>query len=237
VEARISEFSATIYRQAPLASAITVAGGGSGVGFAAAARHSRRVRRLRWAFPALVVLGIAGYLVAARTPASGVAIDFGNIVFDRGGMVIAEPKMTGYQIGGQTYELQAERALQRVDDLRLLQLEGVRARYAMIDGQTAVFTSPSGEYNAASSLLTLYGGVQLQFDNGVEGTMEVVIVDITTGTIASDRPFHLTAGNMALAGGILELTPDGLLADGGVQTILAPDGTLTQMPRTGGGAE
>jgi hypothetical protein len=86
-------------------------------------------------------------------------------------------------------------------------------------------------------MLTLYGGVQLQFGNGVEGTMEALTVDITAGTIASDRPFRLTAGNMALAGGVLELTPDGLLADGGVQTILAPDGTLTQMPRTRGGAE
>jgi lipopolysaccharide export system protein LptC len=233
----MSEFGAPIYRPAPLASAIDVAGGGAGIRFAAAARHSRRVRRLRWALPALVVLGIAGYFLAARAPASGIFLDFANVAFDRAGMVIAEPKMTGYQIGGQAYELQAERALQRVDDLRLLQLEVVQARYVMIDGETAVFTSPFGEYNAATTRLTLYGGVQLRFGNGVEGTMEALTVDITTGTIASDRPFHLTAGNMALAGGILELTPDGLLADGGVQTILAPDGTLTQMPRTRGRAE
>ena len=232
----MNEFRLPMQRQARQASAIDVADMASGGDFAGAVRHSRRVRLLRWGIPAIIAIGISGYVIATSVPRLGVSVDFDNTAFDDGGAVIAEPRMTAYQAGGQAYHLDAERAVQMGDNPDALMLEGVNARYAMLNGETAEFTAPIGHYDAVTSVLVLSGGVTMILGSGLEGQMEVLTVDVVAGTIASDQTFELTASNLALFGGILELTPDGLLADGGVQTILATDGTLAPLPQIGGGS-
>jgi lipopolysaccharide export system protein LptC len=229
----MGDYRPVIQRQPRAASAIEVAGFGTSGDFARAARHSKRVRWLRWAIPIVIAAGIGGYYLATDGT-SGVAVDFGNVAFDEGGTVIAEPRVTAYQTGGQAYQLDAERAVQQTGNPDLLRLEGVDARYAMLNGETAEFTAPFGIYDAATSILILSGGVTMVLGSGVEGVMEELTVDVEAGTIASDHTFELTAGNLELTGGILELTPEGLFANGGVQTILATDGTLAPMPRIGG---
>ena len=230
----MSAYHSPVQRQPRHASAIKVADMSMATGFAAAARHTRFVRLLRWAIPAVVAAGIAGYMLTSRAP-SGVTIDVGNAAFDEAGAVIAEPRLTAHQSEGEAYQLEARRAVQQGGNADQLRLEEVIARYATLGGGAAEFTAPVGEYNAATSLLSLSGGVTMMLGNGVEGRMEAATIDIGAGTIAADRSFELNAGNFILTGGALEMTPDGLTAGGGVQTILTPGG-LTPLPRLGEGA-
>lgn len=229
----MGDYRPVIQRQPRAASAIEVADFGVSGDFARAAKHSRRVRWLRWTIPLIIIAGIGAYYLATNG-SSGVAIDFGNAAFDEGGTVIAEPRVTAYQTGGQAYHLDAVRAVQQADNPDVLRLEDVDARYAMLNGETAEFSAPFGIYDASTSILILSGGVTMVLGSGVEGVMEELTVDVEAGTIASDHTFELTAGNLELTGGILELTPEGLFANGGVQTILATDGTLAPLPRIGG---
>jgi lipopolysaccharide export system protein LptC len=235
-QVRMNEYLSPVRRPARAATGIDVAHVATSADFARAARHTRRVRWLRWALPIAIAAGIGGYYFASKAPTGGVTIDYGAVTYGDGGTVIAQPRVTAYQAGGQTYELAAERAVQRADNTELMQLDNVTAHYEMLNGDTAEFTAPVGEYNSSTAVLVLSGGVTMKLGNGVEGTMQVLTVDVTTGTIASDDRFELTAGNLNLAGGVLRLTPEGLLAGGGVQTILATDTSRAPLPRIGGSA-
>ena len=202
--------------------------------FDGAERHSGRVRFLRWALPVVIVAGLAAYYLTSRLPSVNLPIDFDNIVVDDGGIIIERPRLTNYQAGGEAYEVAADRAIQTTDDPESLRLEGVTARYELPSGGIAEFAAPMGEYNTATSLLTLRGRVTMSIGEGVEIQLEAVTVDVPNGLIASDGPFQLQAGNLAMRGDHLALSQSSMRITGRVETMFATTGPSAVLPRIGG---
>ena len=224
---------APIRRQPRAPSAIEVADVDSGPDFEGADRHSARVRVLRWALPTIVVVGAVGYFLGSGAPSVDLPIDFENVVVDGAGVIIERPQLSGHQAGGEFYELIADRAIQRNDNPNYLLLEGVSAQYELPSGETAFFTAPFGEYDSATTLMLLSGGVTMSIGDGVDIRLESVSVDVPNALIFSDQPFELEAGNLLVRGNSLEFTETDMRIVGGVETVFAPDGATAALPRIG----
>ncbi|MCW5714982.1 MAG: LPS export ABC transporter periplasmic protein LptC [Bauldia sp.] len=195
-------------------------------GFPAAARHSRRVRFLRIALPAAVIVAVAAYVVVTRsgTPADVPEVNYDNIVFGGEATVIERPRLTGYQAGGEAYALEADRATQRNDDPDVLTLEGVRANFELPDGINAAFTAPAGDYDQRTGTMRLSGGLTMTLDNGIDATMETIVVDVANGTITTDRPFTLRADGVTIEGNTLDMTTERMTIGGGVHAVMTMGG-------------
>lgn len=216
-----------IRREGRSESRIEIATRGAEPDFAAARRNTGRVRVLRVLLPVLAVGAVVVFYVASQNGPSAVdgPMQFDAVTLDREAMVIERPRLTGYQVGGEAYELTAERAVQRMDNPDLLTLENVQATYELPGGVTAFFSAPAGEYNSVTSFMTLRGGLNMSLDTGVEARLEEITVDVPNGLILSNRPFELTTGNLSIQGNALEMTPDRLFISGGVHTVMTTDGT------------
>lgn len=200
--------------------------------FARARRHSQRVRILRLAVPMLIVAGVVIYFVSAGLPGADLPIDFDNVVVDGEGIVIEAPRLTRYTVGDQ-YELVAERAVQPAGNPDQLRLEGVVATYQFTTGESASFTAPFGEYNAATSVVALSGGVTMTMGNGVELIMETVLIDVPNNMIVSDQAFALDAGTLSVRGNELQLNGDAMRIAGGVETVFEIGGPMPRLPQIG----
>lgn len=208
---------------------------GASPDFRRADRHSRRVRLLRWVLPSIVVVGVAGYLLAASIPRIDLPIDFDAVVINDEGIIIERPELTQNQLNGQAYSVAADRAIQRNGAPNQLVLEGVEATYDLPSGTTARFSAPDGEFNSATTLMRLWGGVAMTMGDGVDLRLEEVTVDVPNSVITSLRPFELQAGNLFLSGNRLEISENDLTITGRVRTTIDANGTTAAMPRIGGG--
>ena len=215
-----------IRREARSSSRIEVADIGVGADFAAAARHSKRVRILRVALPAIAVLAVAGYFLATRLQSAidAIPIDFDDIEVTAEAVVIERPRLTGYQAGGEAYEVTAERAIHQNDNPDFLTLENVQAMIQLPGGATAWFAAPAGEYDTRASMMRLTGGLLMTIDTGIEATLDEITVDVANGVIRSARPFELEAANVTIRGNNLEMTPNSVRIGGRVETVFAMSG-------------
>lgn len=229
----MSQPRAPIRRPPRAPSAIEVANVDFGPDFESADRHSGRVRMLRWALPTIAVVGVVGYFLASGSPSVDLPIDFDNVVVDGAGVIIERPRLTGYQAGGEFYELVADRAIQRNDNPNYLLLEGVSAQYELPSGEIAFFAAPFGEYDSATTLMLLSGGATMSIGDGVNIRLESVSVDVPNTLIFSDQPFELEAGNLVVRGNGLEFTETDMRIIGGVETVFAPNGATVALPRIG----
>lgn len=215
---------APIRREARGDSRIEVAAASREPAFAAASRHSRRVRALRILVPAVAVGAVAVAFLAMRGGSeTDLPVDFAAVRVDPEAIVIEQPRLTGYQQGGEAYELTADRGFQRADNQDFLALENVAATYELPGGATAFFTAPIGGYNSTTSFMTLSGGLTMRLDTGLEARLEELTVDVPNGLIASNRPFELVNGALTVRGNTLEMREDGVRVTGGVTTILRMD--------------
>lgn len=219
---------APIRREARGNSRIEVAGTTRQPAFKAATRHTQRVRVLRILVPVLAVGAIAVFVIATR---SGETVEpttaFDDIALDPEAIVIELPRLTGFQEGGEAYELTAERALQRPDDPNLLALEGVEATFELPGGATAFFAAPRGAYNSVTTFMTLSGGITMRLDTGLEGRLEEMTVDVPNGLLSTHRPFELSTGDLTVRGNALDMNETTIRITGGVSTILRTDGGVT----------
>jgi len=226
----------TPVRRAPQAtSRITTADIGVGPDFKRTARHTRRVRLLRWLLPAIVVIGAGAYLLSVSIPDIDLPIEFDSVTIDGEGVVIERPQLADYQADGEPYTLSAARAIQRNDNPNQLILEEVVAEYVLDNGARAEFFAPAGEYNSSTTLMALSGGVEMSIGDSVTLSLETVTVDVPNGTISTDRPFRLAAGNLLLTGNDLMMTDSDLTIGGGVHTEIGADGVSVPLPMLGGG--
>ena len=226
------ETRTTIRREPRAGSRIEVADIGVAPDFDRAERHSRRVRLLRVALPLMIVAGALIYFFSAGLPGADLPIDFENVVVNGEGIVVEEPRLTRYTVG-EYYEIIAERAVQPAGEPDRLRLEGVEATYAFTTGEMARFTAPFGDYDQATSIVSLSGGVTMTIGEGVEIRMESVLIDVPNNRIVTDRPFELTAGTLSLRGNALQLNADTMRIAGGVETDFAAEGELPRLPRIG----
>lgn len=197
--------------------------------YAIAARHSRRVRMLRKAVPAVVagsmlVIILASifnpFRILAKLP-----LDMGNLTVSGTKITMDSPHLAGFTPDQRPYELWARTATQDVTKPTNVELKEMRAKVQMEDKSGMTLDAQTGLFDTKAQLLTLSQNIFLQSTTGYEARLSQAVVDIANGTVASDEPVAVKLLNGTLDAQRLRITENGALVrfDQGVTMILIPD--------------
>ena len=196
------------------------------VRFAAAKRHSRFVRVLRVAVPALVVLSLAAIIaVSVFNPfriLANLPLNFGNMVVSGTKITMETPHLTGFSPEGRPYELWAKTATQDLTKPDSVELAVLRAKVEQQDKSIITLDARKGLFDTKTQLLDLKEDIFLKASTGYEAQLTRALVDIAAGSVTSDEPVAVKLLSGTLDGQRLKITEHGDLVrfEGGVKMNL-----------------
>lgn len=189
-----------------------------------AERHSRRVRRLKVILPSVVgvILLVIGAMVVVSTYAPG--IDLGALRLGTEGIVMADPRLSGHDASGRSYEVTADRAVQSLANPKQITLDRIGARVELGDGSWAVFKAVRGVFDGEREHLTLSERITIDSSLGYKAKLDGAEVDLRGGVVTSDKPFELVSERGSIKAGRLEVHEDGrtIVFGGGIEMTLNP---------------
>jgi lipopolysaccharide export system protein LptC len=181
--------------------------------FRIAARHSRRVRKLRVAIPVTIVFILgATILVSWLDPLKVLVrlpIDSGKLVISGTKITMQAPKLSGYTRDQRWYEMNAKAAAQDVTKPDLVELDEVRAKIETADKTTIYLSSKDGIYNRKSSILNLNHNVIVKSSAGYEMHLDEAVVDTANGEVVSNKPVAVFSQDSTLNSDRLEIQKSG----------------------------
>jgi lipopolysaccharide export system protein LptC len=185
--------------------------------FAIAARHSRMVRVLRVAVPAVVGLAMAGVVAISifnpfRILMKKLPIDLDNLVVSGTKITMESPHMSGFSPDQRPYEVWAKTATQDLTDPDHVELKTLRAKVLMEDRTTTVtMDARTGLFDTKAQLLDLRKDIFLQSSTGYEARLSQALVDIGKGNVTSEEHVDVKLLNGTLTADKLRITEKGEL--------------------------
>ncbi len=160
--------------------------------FAAAARHSRMVRILRVAVPAVVGVAMASIIFVSvynpfREIIPKLPVEMDNLVVSGTKITMESPHIAGFSADGRPYEMWAKAAIQDVTDPDHVELKTIRAKVAQQDESTVTMDARTGFFDNKKQLLDLRQDIFLQSSTGYEAKLTQAFVDINKGNVSSDE--------------------------------------------------
>jgi lipopolysaccharide export system protein LptC len=199
--------------------------------FRAAERHSSRVRFLRYAIPAFVVLVLGSMAIAAFfNPFKMLArlpIDPSKINISGTRITMEAPRLAGFTRDARAYEVSASAASQDITKPDLLELKDIRAKVELQNNGTIEMKAANGLYNRKIDQLSLTESIVITSSAGYEGRLTQALVDVKKGSIVSDNPVEVKLLNGTLNANRLEVDDKGesVRFEGGVVMNLMLDGS------------
>jgi lipopolysaccharide export system protein LptC len=197
--------------------------------FRIAARHSSRVRLLRVAVPATVVLavlaaGLAAWFNPLRLKLPRVA---GTLGISGTRITMQLPRLSGFTRDSRAYQLTAQTADQDLTRPDAVELKGVAARVQMQDQSTVEMSAAAGLYNTKADTILLNTDVRLKSSSGYEARLTDALVDMHSGHVISQQPVEVKLLNGVLNAKGIEVIDSGNLIrfDGGVVMDMTLGGT------------
>ena len=184
--------------------------------FAIAARHSRMVRILRIAVPAVVGLAMAGVVAISifnpfRALMKQLPVDMDNLVVSGSKITMESPHMSGFTPDQRPYEVWAKTATQDLTDPDHVELKTVRAKVLQEDRSTVTMEARTGLFDTKANLLDLRKDIFLQSSTGYEARLSQALLDIGKGTVTSEEPVDVKLLNGTLTADRLRITEKGEL--------------------------
>jgi lipopolysaccharide export system protein LptC len=182
--------------------------------FAIAARHSRMVRVLRVAVPAVVGLSMAGLVAISifnpfRALMKQLPIDMDNLVVSGTKITMEAPHMSGFSPDQRPYEVWAKTATQDLTDPDRVELNAPRAKILMEDRSTVTMDARTGLFNTKANLLDLRKDIFLQSSTGYEARLSQALLDIGKGIVTSEEHVDVKLLNGTLSADRLRITEKG----------------------------
>ena len=190
--------------------------------FKIAARHSRRVRMLRIAVPAVVVVAMLVIISASIFNPfrilTKLPFEVGNLVVSGTKVTMESPRLAGFMPDQRPYELRAKTAIQDIKDPKFVELNELDSTLEMEDKTTVWLKSRKGLFDSKAQLLDLREDVFVKNSTGYEARMEQAFVDLGKGTVSSDTPVAVKLLNGTIDSQRLRITERGavLRFEGGV---------------------
>jgi len=184
--------------------------------FAIAARHSRLVRILRIAVPAVVGLAMAGVVAISifnpfRALMKQLPVDMDNLVVSGSKITMEAPHMSGFTPDQRPYEVWAKTATQDLNDPDHVELKTLRAKILQEDRSTVTLEARTGLFDTKAQLLDLRKDIFLQSSTGYEARLSQALLDISKGTVTSEEPVDVKLLNGTLTADKLRITEKGAL--------------------------
>jgi lipopolysaccharide export system protein LptC len=205
--------------------------------FAAASRHSARVRFLRIAIlggtlgTVVMLVGIAVFDPFGRL-AGGVSI--GGIGVDGTRVTMAHLKLSGFRKDGRPYLVNAQEAVQDALHPTLVELRRLDGDLSLADGGLAHMTADSGLYDSSKEHMEVKDNVRVkspQYDIWLKSAG----IDFNGGRFASKEAVTIvTSTGTTMSGDSISASDNGkeLVIEGHVKTVIpaaAADDTQAQM--------
>lgn len=182
--------------------------------FAAAARHSRLVRILRIAVPAVVLLSMAAIVGVSvfnpfRMLMPKLPLDSGSLVVSGTKITMESPHLAGFTPDQRPYELWAKTATQDITDPDHVDLNDLRAKVLMEDQSTLFLDARTGRFDNKQQQLDLHKDIFLRTSTGYEARLNSAFVDMGKGTVSSDERVDVKLTNGTLTADRLRITDGG----------------------------
>jgi lipopolysaccharide export system protein LptC len=181
--------------------------------FIRARKHSRRVRILRIAIPAVLVLTLGITLLISWLDPLKVLVrlpgDAGRLVISGTKITMEAPKLSGYTRDRRWYELSARAASQDITKPDAFELYDVRARIETEDKSQIFLSAKTGWFDRKAGVLTLKDEIILQSSRGEEIRLSEAVVDTGSGEIISNRPVEVRTQQAKLNAQRLEVINSG----------------------------
>ena len=193
--------------------------------FAAARRHSRRVKRLRLMLPAAGALTVLAFTVVTRIGLpDNLDLAVARLSVTPNSIIMDNPHLTGFDGDRREYSVSADRAVQalaRPDEVRL---EAITARIVVTGQGTATITADAGDYDNSEGTLKLDGAIAVHSTEGYALRMNGADIDLQAGTMASANPVTVSYEDSQTIGESIAVTEGGqvIVLEGGVRTTLMP---------------
>ncbi|MFN4167663.1 MAG: LPS export ABC transporter periplasmic protein LptC [Pannonibacter phragmitetus] len=197
-----------------------------------ARRHSGRVRALRILLPVLglvVLLGMGGLIFVFNLLNS---LGIGNVTLTSEGLVMDRPELSGND-GERTYRVLAERAIQRLTNPRIIDLEMITAEIVSNPEEKAQITSDKGTYDSSAETLQLFENVRINWSGKYAIEFQRVDVDMKTGAVVTDRSMQVQSkGGDIQANGFTYDQENGIARfTDGIKMVLRPGADKTENPQ------
>ena len=121
--------------------------------------------------------------------------------------VMDQPELSGHD-GERSYKVTARRAIQRLTDPRIIDLETIRADIVLGKDQSAEIIALKGTYNNAAETLRLYEGIQLEWSEGYTVDLADVEVDLKNGALSTSEPVSIRSERGHVVAGKLDYDQD-----------------------------
>ncbi len=180
--------------------------------YAAARRHSARVRLLKIVIPAGAVLGAAAVgAVAFLDPFRRMdGVTMGPLSVSGTKITMENPRLTGYRQDDRPYEVTASAAMQDVRKPTLVELKDMRGRLATdASGGTARLEAATGVFDTQKERLELKDDVRVRTDAGQEVVLTSASVDFKAGTVVSREPVTVAFPGGSIRADALDVSDGG----------------------------
>ena len=198
--------------------------------FRAARRHSRRVRILRIAIPAVILVSVAGAAVVTTLlnplrVLSKLPVDLGSIVVSGTKIMMQQPRVAGFTKDNRRYDFNAQAAGQDVSKPDLVELQGIQATMESRENGQFQVTARGGLYNTKIEQLVLRDNIVVTSSSGYRALLSEALVDVKAGKIVSEKSVEVTSPTMNVNANRLEVLESGdvMRFERGVTVLLVPE--------------
>lgn len=181
--------------------------------YKAATRHTGRVRFLRRALPAAILLCVSVIVIGAWLDPlrllGELPIEFARLAISGSKLKIEAPKLSGYTGDGRAYSVTAESAAQDLTRPGVIEMIGIEARFDLVGGGTTMLRAARGTFDSKAEELRLLDGIDITSTNGFGGKLSEAIVDMRKGYVLSSAPVDLRYQDGWLKADRLEIFDNG----------------------------
>lgn len=177
--------------------------------FAAARRHSTRVRLLKLTLPSIavaIVLSFIGYSFWAMP--SSTTLELGEAAFSDGKLVMSNPKLEGFS-NNRPYTMTAERALQDPKATDIIELEGIAARVPVDDENWANIDATRGVFDRKKNTLVVDKPVTVTTTDGKKAILQSAFVNVRTGILTTDKPIDISMDGFRVTADSMQVLKNG----------------------------
>ncbi|WP_165816073.1 LPS export ABC transporter periplasmic protein LptC [Kumtagia ephedrae] len=180
--------------------------------FRTAARHSRNVRALKIALPALALVMAALFLFQSyRSSPGSVEIVAETSAVSEGKLVMANPKLEGFTEDNRPYSVSALRAVQDIANEAIVELQGIAATLPLNDEMSATIDAARGVFDRNMNTLDVNSEINITTSDGSQAKLGSALIDIAGGRMTTDKPVEIRFKNGSINSDALSVEQNGKL--------------------------
>ncbi len=180
--------------------------------FRRAERHSRLVRTLKIALPALGFAMAALFVYQSyRAAPPAVEITAEDSAVAEGKLVMANPKLEGFTPDNQPYSMSALRAVQDITNESVIELQEIAAKLPLNEEISADIKTSRGVFDRIANTLDIQTDIDIATSDGTVAKLRSALLDIGAGSMRTDRPVEIQAKGASITSDGMSVEQNGKL--------------------------